>query len=152
MAITLLPATPEDSAAMIDAGMAAFANDKLSNAQFRINTATPEQLQEFRRWRIELSKERMTGPGKYWIKAIDQSNGSLVGYVGIYDPQAEVPDPSSISIPKPADVNNEVDDELRTKMKAVKERHIGQRDDVWCKCLLPDIERHQEFSVQRICE
>ena len=130
MAIILLPATTEDSGAMLETGMAAFANDKLNIAQFRFNTATPEQMDEFRAWRKAVSQTRMTGPGKHWIKAVDDNSGFVAGVIGFYDPGVEEPDP--FALPHPAHTNLEISNEVRSKMKAVKERHIGDRNDVWC--------------------
>lgn len=131
MAITLLPSTVEDASDMLETGLAAFANDKLNIAQFHTDTATPEQMDEFRAWRRSLSHARMTGPGKHWFKAVDDSNGRLVGSIGLYDPHVVAPDP--LAFPHPSHTNVEITKELRGKMKAVKDKHIGNRDDVWCE-------------------
>ena len=116
MAIILLPPTPEDARAMIDTGMAAFANDNLNKAQFGLATAPPEQSQDFRRWRI---------------KAVDDSNGFLVGYIGVFAPGVLPPEPNLES--RPPQVNEKIGEEVSTKMKAIKKRYVGERDDVWCK-------------------
>lgn len=131
MAITLLPATIEDSSAMLETGLAAFADDKLNNAQFRFDIATPEQMEEFRTWRRAVNDARMKLPGGHYFKAVDDSNGFLAGFVGLFDPHVEPPDP--LTFPHPSHTNYEISYELRTKMKAVKQKHIGNRNDVWCE-------------------
>lgn len=101
------------------------------NAQFSLRSSTPEQLEEYKKWRSELFKARMSRAGKLFVKAVDDSTNAFVGYVGMFAPHTEPPAPSSI--PRPAHLNPEISTELEVKMKSVKEKHVGERDDVWCK-------------------
>lgn len=131
MTISLVPATIEDAALILPVGLAAFAQDKLNTEMFNFNTASGEQLDEFRRWRLEVNTVRLSGEDKHWIKAIDDSNGCLAGYTGIYEPCSVTPDVWEKRMP--ACTNLDIVNELRPAMKAAKERQIGEGEGVWCK-------------------
>ena len=130
MTINIYPAGPDDAYAMSEAGFAAFENDVLSNAQYQLKTAPPERLEEYRKYRIALTHLRMEGKGKYWFKAVDDSNGRLVGYTGLYSPEAE-PVPFW-TLPRPEYGNLDVDNEVHEKLDKCKEKNIGDRKDIWC--------------------
>ena len=130
MSISILPATPEDAEAMLDVSMAAFANDLFSKAAFRLESATPEEKEEFRQWRLRISRSRMSGRGKHWFKAVDDSNARIAGVTGLYSPDVDTSPPSTQS--RPACVNEEVDQEVQDTQKAVKDACMGDRQDYWC--------------------
>ena len=131
MTIGIYAAGPDDAAEMVSVGMRAFADDKLSEAQFGIKNATPEQLREFHEHRTANSKLRMQGKGRHWFKAVDESKGKIVGFCGLCSPEAE-PVPTW-SISRPALGSLEVDKEVESKLDEFKKRWVGGRDDVWCK-------------------
>ena len=131
MSITIHPAELQDASGMLDVSMAAFAGDVLSEATFGLSSASEEEVADFRNWRTDLTKLRMNGRGKHYFKAVDSSTGSVVGFIGVYGPDAEAPAQSSVSLP--THMNHEVDDEVKTKMKAANDRLVGDRKDVWCE-------------------
>ena len=130
MAIDILPAVPEDAEEFFPVGEAAFANDLLSNKTFSTATATAEELAEYRSWRIDLSKLRMSGHGKHYLKAVDDATGRIVGYLGMYSPGADMD--ANSKLPRPSCVNVHVDDELRRLLPETKKKTLGDRQDVWC--------------------
>ena len=131
MAITILPATPDDAEDMIDVGNRAFGNDMLSNATFDRTSATAEECAEYKSWRVKLSKLRMSGPGKHYVKAVDETTGAIVGYAGLMGPKAERLPHSAV--PLPAFINADFDQELTEKFKSTREQCLGERQDVWCR-------------------
>lgn len=130
MAINILPAGPDDAAEMISVGMKAFANDLLAKSTFDVQSGTPEEVEEYKQWRVSLARLRMGGQGKHYFKAQDEATGGIVGYAGLNGPGAEILDHSAV--PRPTFLKSDVDDELMEKMKTTRERCLGDRKDVWC--------------------
>jgi hypothetical protein len=135
MSITIKPCTLDDAEAMIETGEAAFAEDALNNLIFNAREATPEQRQEYKKWRVATTKQRLTGEGKHYFKAVDESNGRLVGYVGLFNPSIDVAAQSTV--PKPAFVNPDTD-EVMKQLQAVDKKWVGDRKDVWCESNLSE--------------
>lgn len=141
MSISIRQATPEDAGAIIDCAMLAFQNDHMSNQYFYLDVATPQQLAEYRNWRVSLAKLRMDGEGgKYWFKAVDDSNGSIVGFCGLFAPDVEPPAHASAAVPLPALMNHDLDREFRELLETTKKKWIGGRDDVWCRSSVQSLE------------
>ena len=134
MAIKILPATPDDAPELIDVGVKAFANDPLSQAAFNISTAPPEQVEEYKQWRVGLSRLRMAGVGKHYFKAVDEESGTIVGYAGLNGPDVKQVPHSAVE--RPSFYKVEVEEELQSKMKSTREKCIGGREDLWCKLTL----------------
>jgi hypothetical protein len=131
MAIKILPATPDDAPELIDVGMKAFANDPLAQATFNVSTAPPEQVEEYKQWRVGLSRLRMTGTGRHYFKAVDEDSGAIVGYAGLNGPDVERVPHSAVE--RPSFYNIEVEEELQAKMKSTREQCISGREDLWCE-------------------
>ena len=133
MAIKIVPASIDDAAEMIDVGMKAFANDQLAKATFDVQSATSEEVEEYKRWRIGLSKLRMSGANNHYFKAVDEETGVLVGYAGLNGPDTEPV--SHSAIPRPKGLNSDVDDEFSEKQKSTRETYLGDRKDFWCELM-----------------
>lgn len=130
MSISIERAGPQDAAAMLDAYIAAFATDALSETTFALSTASEAESTEFRDWREDVTRLRMIGPGKHYFKAVDDTTGFIAGYAGFYDSDADPPVQSLI--PAPARMNREVSDEVRVKLARAKLELLGWRKD--CRC------------------
>lgn len=79
----------------------------------------------------------MTGPGKFWFKAVDSATGNLVGYVGMLAPKKTRPEPES-SVDEwhasaPANTDLELFAVFVGKLEEMQEKLMGGRDDYWCK-------------------
>ena len=129
MAINILPASPNDAAEMINVGMKAFANDLMAKSTFDVQSGSPEEVEEYRQWRVSLARLRMSGQGKHYFKAQDEATGEIVGYAGVNGPGAEILPHTAVTRPK--FLNSHVDNELMEKMNATRERCLGDRKDVW---------------------
>lgn len=79
----------------------------------------------------------MTGPGKFWFKAVDSATGDLVGYVGMLAPKKTRPDfESSVDgwhASAPANTDLALFAAFVGKLEEMQERLMGRRDDYWCK-------------------
>lgn len=141
MAITILPATPSDSAVLTPIGLLAFANDPLNQALVTTTTPTPAQQEEYVQYRIQRNERRMAGPGKSWFKAVDSDTGEVLGYTGILAPeQVKVlggvvagSGPANADGPLPEILNREWVDVVEREFGALKKRHLDGREDFWCE-------------------
>lgn len=141
MGIIILPATADDAAEMVRVGMKAFANDLLNQKMFNLGSASPEEIEEYRQWRTSVARLRMSGPGKYYFKAVDETSGAIRGYAALNSPGAESVPHDALSRPK--FVDTKADDDLMEKMKATRDEFLGDRKDVWYvqSCLVdPDFQ------------
>ena len=93
MTVTILPATVSDARALTSTGLQAFSTDPLNKALENYSALDPTQRNEYLQWRTERNLDRMTGPGKFWFKAVDSTTGDLVGYVGMLAPKKTRPEP-----------------------------------------------------------
>lgn len=134
MTIAILPVTSEDVPEMIDVGMKAFAKDPLAQAAFNTATATPDQIEEYKQWRVDLARLRIAGPGKHYFKAVDEETGAIVGYAGLNGP--DVKRLGHNAIPSPNFYDLQIDEELRSKMQLTRDACISGREDLWCKSVL----------------
>ena len=135
MSISIQPAVIEDADEMLDVGIAAFAGDLMNMAIFNLDNATPEELAEHSQWRTSMTRLRISGQGKHWFKAIDEASGKIVGFTGLYSPDADTS--NLASLPKPKCINVEVYNEIISTLEAAKKELMGNRQDYWCKNLLP---------------
>ena len=135
MSIIIQPATVQDAPAMHDVGFAAFKNDVHMNAMFRYNTASPEQLEEYRKWRTASTIARMSGPGKYWLKAVDSTSGAIAGFVGVCGPEFHVAGPEAKEgvEPPPEYINHQLQQDFIPTLQKAMEETMGERKDYWCK-------------------
>ncbi|KAK5172677.1 uncharacterized protein LTR77_002797 [Saxophila tyrrhenica] len=139
MPITIEPCKYDDAETMIITGEAAFAEDALNNAIFDPKQGTPEEAFEYRNWRITITKQRLSGEGKYYFKAMDDSNGRLVGYIGLVDPKVDIHAQSKA--PHPDFVNMEFFERVHERIEEAKRKWVGGREDVWyvaSMCVHPD--------------
>lgn len=90
MPITILPATSDDVPQMTHVGLLAFQDDLLNRAIIPLHKATPEQLEEHWAWRQARMVQRMTGPGRFFYKAVDEESGNVVGNCAIFAPEIVV--------------------------------------------------------------
>jgi len=147
MAITILPATLDDAPELTAMGILGFQDDLLNRAILPLHEATPAQLSEHLQWRTARLRDRMTGPGKYYVKAVDSETGAIVGNCGIQAPEvvveqaregtevsgSEVADgeekPKKLELPSILKV--EMQDRLEGVMKVAQKEILGGREDVW---------------------
>lgn len=132
MSVSILPCTIDDADAMITCGEQAFANDVLIKAIFNPDTATREEIRLHHDYRTAVARKRLTGAGKYYFKAVDDTTGSLVGFVGMFDPQVDVDSQSQIDVERPKCLNDEFDAKFRKALREAEAKVIGDRKDVWC--------------------
>jgi len=137
MSINIQPCKPGDAEDMIIAGEAAFADDDLNNAIFNPRNGTPEEVAEYRAWRIARSRQRQSGEGKFYFKAVDESNGRIVGYVGLFTPSVDI-GAQQPSAARPACMNVEFEKATMERLDAVEKKWIGDRKDVWCMFVFGD--------------
>lgn len=140
MSISVLPATPNDASETVDLGMRAFWNDPLSRLSWNPDTATSEQIVQFKQWRRAMSTTRMSGSGKHYFKAVDNTTGAIVGFVGTYAPEGfDIEATWQSPTPAPEFVNQDAMGEFRERQIAAKAKWLGERRDVWCKCCAPEV-------------
>lgn len=132
MSVSILPCTLDDVDAMITCGEQAFANDVLVNTVFNPATATAEEIQANHDYRVAIGRKRMTGSGRYYFKAADDTTGSLIGFVGLFDPQVDVGSQSQIDAARPKGFNEEFEIKFRSALREAEAKAIGDRKDVWC--------------------
>jgi hypothetical protein len=136
MAITILPATSSDVVPLTIVGLQAFADDPLNKALEKFAELDPAQRSEHLQWRTQYNLRRMTGPGKFWFKAVDSATGELVGYVGMVGPKRTRPEPPKIDenhAEVPANVDVELLGVFERTCEEMRKRHMGERDDYWCE-------------------
>jgi hypothetical protein len=133
MSYSILPCTIDDVDAMTTCGEEAFANDAMVTAVFNPRNATAEQIKAHHEYRNAIGRKRIVGPGKYYFKAVDEGTGSLVGFVGLFDPQIDVGSQSQIDVERPGGFNQEFESKFRSALRAAEAKAIGDRKDVWCK-------------------
>ena len=129
MAIDVRLASVQDAEDIAKVGIVAFANDSFVRARFRWDTATASQIEEVQKYRAALVAAHIGADGSHWFKAIEASDGRLVGYCGIQDPTTG----EFASVPAPSYTDHDLDAEFRASIKAAKEAHVGARTDVWRK-------------------
>ena len=83
----------------------------------------------------------MTGPGKFWFKAVDSTTGDLVGYVGMLAPKKTRPEPEGSvdgwHASAPANTDLALFAVFVGKLEEMQEKLMGRRDDYWCEFCLP---------------
>lgn len=149
MAITIVPATVDDAPELTRVGMLGFQDDLLNRTILPLHEATPAQLSEHLQWRVARARDRMTGPGKFYVKAVDSETGAIVGSCGIQSPEvvaknardgievsgSEVADgdekPKKLELPSIVKV--ELQERLDGVMKEAQREILGQREDVWSR-------------------
>jgi len=138
MAIDIVPATGSDVGPLTIVGLQAFADDPLNKALEKVSELNQTQRSEHLEWRTQYNLRRMTGTGKFWFKAVDSANGHLIGYVGMLAPKNTRPEnPSGVDESRaevPANVDVGLLSVFERKCEEMRERHMGDRDDYWCKC------------------
>jgi hypothetical protein len=131
MTISILSCKFEDARELFMVGEKAFSNDLLAIAVFDRSTASAEKLAEYRAWRVGRTQMRLSGQGKHYFKAVDDSTGRIVGYMGMLDPSVDV---SAQSPLPPTDcINVEVEAKMRMELAEVHHKWVGDRKDIWCK-------------------
>lgn len=139
MAIDIVLATGSDVGPLTIAGLQAFADDPLNKALEKVSELNPTERSTHLQWRTQYNLRRMTGPGKFWFKAVDSATGNLVGYVGMLAPKETRPEVPSDTDGSHAEVPANVDVELlavfERKCEEMQKRHMAGRDDYWCKTL-----------------
>jgi ribosomal protein S18 acetylase RimI-like enzyme len=138
MTITILPATvSSDARTLTSTGLQAFSTDPLNKALENYSSLNPTQRSEYLQWRTERNLDRMTGPGKFWFKAVDSATGDLVGYVGMLAPKKTRPESESSvdgwHASAPANTDLALFAAFVGKLEEMQERLMGRRDDYWCK-------------------
>jgi hypothetical protein len=136
MPIEILPATGSDVSALTIVGLQAFANDPLNKALEKVAELDPTQRSEHLQWRTQYNLRRMTGPGKFWFKAVDSATGDLVGYVGMVAPKESRPEPVKADESRaevPANVDLGLLGAFERKCEEMQKRHMGEWDDYWCE-------------------
>jgi hypothetical protein len=138
MTIDIFLATGSDAAALTSTGLQAFATDPLNKALENYSALNPTQRSEYLQWRTERNLRRMTGPGKFWFKAVDSASGDLVGYVGMLAPERSRPGPESNGVDEgladaPANADMVLFGVFVGKLEEMRERLMGERRDYWCK-------------------
>jgi len=136
MTIDIVPATGPDAASLTSVGLQAFSTDPLNAALESYSSLDPTQRSEYLQWRTERNRRRMTGPGKFWFKAVDSATGNLVGYVGMLAPERSRPEPETPDdwfASTPANADLELFGVFVGKLEEMKEKVMGARDDYWCK-------------------
>jgi hypothetical protein len=136
MAITILPVTPSDAPSLTSLGLQAFSTDPLNAALEKYSTLDPTQRSEYLSWRTERNRRRMTGPGKFWFKAVDSATGNLVGYVGMLAPERSRPGPEAVDeglASAPANADMALWGDFVGRLEEMRERCMGGRGDYWCK-------------------
>lgn len=144
MAIDIVRAIPSDASSIVPVGLRAFEADRLNQElELRhLRDLTPTQQNEHLQWRIKRNERRMTGADKYWFKAVDSETGNPVGYTGMVPAKKESPETTTaasindIFTEVPATIDLELYAVLERTLEEVKKRHMGDRDDFWCKCAL----------------
>lgn len=156
MPFAILPATVDDVPEMVPVGLLGFQNDLLNRAILPLHEATPEQLEEHLTWRMARQRDRMTGEGRYFVKAVDEETGAIVGVCGIFSPEVvrqnakegteasgaevvSVPDGEAKQKPKklemPSILKVELQERLEGVMKTAQGEILGEREDVWSEFL-----------------
>ena len=138
MTISIQPATTQDAPDMVSVGTRAFADDLMNQAFFDPRKATPEQYEEFMKWRVERTHKRMGGLGALYFKAMDDSTGALLGVIGIAKPVEGQSGPDAdhalqATVTKPDFVNAGASEEMMKKQEEMNKKWVGDRKDVWCK-------------------
>jgi hypothetical protein len=127
-----------DASALTRIGYKAFADDLLNLRLYNLQDATPSQIENDLQWRIQRNEKRMYGPGGHWFKAINTATGKAVGYCGILAPEKGKPkglDTTDDTIKLPETMNQDLWAVVGAKGKELREQHMGNRDDYWCKCI-----------------
>ena len=135
MTITIVPATGSDVASLTIVGLQAFADDPLNKALEKVAELNPTERSKHLQWRTQYNLRRMTGPGKFWFKAVDSATGDLIGYVGMVAPKKSRPEPPKADenhAEVPANVDVELLGIFERKCEEMQEKLMGGRDDYWC--------------------
>lgn len=130
MSIIILPVELKDAPDINVIGDMAFSTDLLNATLFNRGAASPEQFAEYRAWRLKMIEARLSVKGQCYFKAVEETTGKLVGYVGMMDPTVDVPSLSHLPDGDFMDVAVEAD--TRAKLQEMHERWMGGKNDVWC--------------------
>lgn len=139
MTIEIVPASAADAPVLCPVGTLAFADDALNSHFGRPSQLTAAQNEESLNWRIHRFKARAEGEGKFWFKAIDSDTGAVVGYSGIFSPEAVKQKAGSISQAAealPSFMDATVIGQFEEKLEAFKKKVLGEGgNEVWCEYL-----------------
>lgn len=139
MSIIITPATQTAALTLTKIGIAAYANDKLFNIflpqdEESSSFSTAQQEIAYLAWRTERNRRRISGEGKHWFKAIDE-RGEVVGFTGVYEPEVYNRAVEEGYGQVSEFVNEELLAEAEWAKEVGREKYLGERKDVWCKCL-----------------
>jgi hypothetical protein len=136
MTIDIISATGADAPSLTSVGLQAFSTDPLNAALESYSTLDPTQRSEYLQWRTERNRRRMTGPGKFWFKAVDSATGNLVGYFGMLAPERSRPEPETPDeglASAPANADLELWGVFVGRLEEMREKLMGGRGDYWCE-------------------
>lgn len=135
MSISISRATADDIVDIVNVRAAAYANSKLHQHGLP-GPMTDEQSQEYRQYQLDTMNKRFGMPGRNYFKAVDDSNGRIVGFSCWDVPEDQENDivdrPSSMP-ELPAFVNKKMFNDIGKKFKEAKAQIVGERTDFWCK-------------------
>jgi hypothetical protein len=132
----IVPIGETDASVLTRIGYKAFADDLLNKRLYNLEDATPAQIEQDLQWRISRNEKRMYGAGSHWFKAVERSTGKAVGYCGILAPEKGKPKGLDADDTKmPETMNQELWAVIGAKGKELREKHVGKRDDYWCKSI-----------------
>jgi hypothetical protein len=132
----IVPIGETDASVLTRVGYKAFADDLLNKRLYNLEDATPAQIEADLQWRISRNEKRMHGAGSHWFKAIEPATGKAVGYCGILAPEKGKPKGLDVDDTKtPETMNHELLAVIGAKGKELREKHVGKRDDYWCKSI-----------------
>jgi hypothetical protein len=131
----IVPISETDASVLTRIGYKAFANDLLNLRLYNLEDATPSQVEDDLQWRIQRNEKRMNEPGSHWFKAIESAIGKAVGYCGILAPEKGKPKGLDVTgdTKLPETMNQDLWAMVGAKGKELREQHMGNRDDYWCK-------------------
>ena len=134
MTFTILPVDASDAGSLIEIGMQAFANDTLTQKTMNTQIATKEQLAEIKEWRSKILRARLPDPAQLYIKAVDDTTGSVAGYTAFKRPRPASDDSTKKpDIPEPSFINHEAMKTFDDWSAATMKRLLEGREDVWCE-------------------
>jgi hypothetical protein len=132
----IVPIGETDASVLTRIGYKAFADDLLNKRLYNLEDATPAQIEQDLQWRIQRNEKRMHSSGSHWFKAIEPATGKAVGYCGILAPEKGKPKGLDADDTKmPETMNQELWAVIGAKGKELREKHVGKRDDYWCKSI-----------------
>jgi hypothetical protein len=133
----IVPIGERDASVLTRIGYKAFANDLLNLRLYNLQDAAPTQVEDDLQWRIQRNEKRMYGSGSHWFKAIEATTGKAVGSCGILAPEKGKPKglDTTDNTKLPETMSQDLWAVVGAKGKELREQHMGNRDDYWCKCV-----------------